>query len=104
MDRRGRASAGQYDMHGNVSEWCLDIWHNSYAGAPDDGSAWLTKGDDYAYYKGENRVIRGSTWITDDPGKLRPAFRRALRPTAHDNPVGFRVVRVRREADTAGPR
>ena len=49
---------GLYDMHGNVSEWCLDTWHNSYDGAPTDGSVWETGGHS------TRRVRRGGSWYS----------------------------------------
>ena len=47
---------GLYDMHGNVWEWVEDDWHDSYEGAPDDGSAWIDKP------RGSDRVVRGGSW------------------------------------------
>ena len=44
---------GLYDMLGNVWEWCADHWHDSYAGVPLDGSAWVDKRG------AAGRVIRG---------------------------------------------
>ncbi len=50
---------GLCDLSGNVLEWCQDHWHDSYKGAPADGSAW----EDRA--KSANRVDRGGSWSYD---------------------------------------
>jgi formylglycine-generating enzyme required for sulfatase activity len=75
---------GIYDMHGNVWEWCADIWHENYIGAPNDGSAWLMHGDQ-SYC-----VQRGGSWI-DRAINCRSAFR--VGDIAHnsDHIVGLRV-------------
>jgi formylglycine-generating enzyme required for sulfatase activity len=76
---------GLYDMHGNVSQWCLDHWHDNYEGAPTDGSAWLS--DD----KNANRVLRGGSWI-NTPRNCRSASRLYDSPDLRSYTFGFRVV------------
>jgi len=78
---------GLHDMHGNVLEWCLDHWHDSYEGAPSDGSAWLTP----SASEEEPRLLRGGSW-SDLPRYCRSAYRDRLRPDIADGGVGFRVV------------
>ncbi|MBE9140603.1 formylglycine-generating enzyme family protein, partial [Nodosilinea sp. LEGE 07088] len=75
---------GLYDMHGNVVEWCADHWHHNYAGAPTDGSAWLSS-DDSA-----SRCCRGGAWV-DAPRICRSAYRDANEPGFDDINFGFRV-------------
>ena len=36
----GASLYGALDLSGNVIEWVQDCWHQGYAGAPVDGSAW----------------------------------------------------------------
>jgi formylglycine-generating enzyme required for sulfatase activity/uncharacterized caspase-like protein len=78
-------SFGLYDMHGQVWEWCADHWHDSYEGAPVDGSAWLSDNDNHL------RLLRGGSW-SFDPGYCRSAFRVGGLPDDAYADVGFRVV------------
>jgi len=79
---------GLQDMHGNVWEWCLDHWHDSYAGAPSDGTAWV---DSEAEKSGASRLLRGGSWYFN-PWNCRSACRLLTLPGLAGSNVGFRVV------------
>ena len=81
---------GLYDMHGNVWEWVEDVWHDSYKGAPTDGSAW-TEGE--GKNSSRNRVLRGGSW-SYFPWNLRSALRNWNVPDLRDYIQGFRVART----------
>jgi formylglycine-generating enzyme len=75
---------GLYDMLGNLWEWTEDSYHDSYSGAPNDGSVW--QGDD------AKRIIRGGSW-NNGPTRVRAAKRGRDKPTTRFSDIGFRVAR-----------
>lgn len=77
---------GIYDMHGNVWEWVEDCYNETYAGAPTDGSAWLSGNC-------KSRVLRGGSWI-DEPGILRSAHRSKRNTRLRFIDHGFRIART----------
>ncbi len=80
---------GLFDMHGNVWEWCQDWYHESYVGAPLDGSAWLSGGR-------QERVLRGGSWYFG-ADFCRSANRNRNSPDSHYDSNGIRVAAVARK-------
>lgn len=76
---------GVHDIDGNVSEWVEDCWHETYARAPADGTAWVNPGC-------KARVIRGASWASA-PDQARSAFRLKATSATTNARVGFRVIR-----------
>ncbi len=88
VGQTGSANAfGLYDMHGNAWEWCADNWHDSYDGAPTDGSMWEEPEDDDEDY----HVIRGGSWDSIS-NSCRSASRRKAATVSANKKIGFRVV------------
>ena len=77
---------GLHDMHGNVWEWCLDDWVDSYNDTARDGTA----------YKGESsgsKVLRGGSWDFN-AFVTRSADRVGDFPSNRDSGIGFRLLRT----------
>jgi formylglycine-generating enzyme required for sulfatase activity len=85
---------GLHDMHGNVSEWCADYWHNNYEDAPNDGRACVGREAEQNTSKNKVnlnwRLHRGGSWGFL-PGLCRSACRFRSRPDDRISYIGFRV-------------
>jgi formylglycine-generating enzyme required for sulfatase activity len=85
---------GLHNVHGNVWEWCEDIWHDSYKGAPTDGSAWIPKRRSGGRSNQQgHRVVRGGSWF-DPPWDLRSALRVRYSFELRGDSIGFRLART----------
>lgn len=76
---------GLYDMHGNVAEWCQDVYSDSYNNTPVNGSANTVGSDTQSF------VVRGGSWAS---GMLdaRSSARASLPGTTANAMTGFRIV------------
>jgi formylglycine-generating enzyme required for sulfatase activity len=77
---------GLYDMHGNVWEWCQDLFASDYYNRS-------PKVDPSGPEKGDARVLRGGSWDLD-PEYLRAACRYYYTPSFRLITFGFRCVWV----------
>lgn len=78
---------GLYDMSGNVGEWCADVWHENYKGAPEDSSVWMEGGDQNL------RVVRGGSWYWYYEYNCRVAYRGRYNTGYRYLNIGFRLAR-----------
>lgn len=81
--RGAQSELGIFDLLGNVSEWCLTVWRETYDSP--QGESNIGKTD-------EERCIRGGSWATQDPSRLRSAARTKAAPGYRRDYIGFRLV------------
>lgn len=78
---------GLYDTHGNICEWCDDVYDESAY-----GSRSGTTENPFSSSGSEYRVLRGGSWL-DVSRNSRSAYRNRVLPDYRDFDLGFRVVR-----------
>jgi formylglycine-generating enzyme required for sulfatase activity len=73
---------GLAEMHGQMFEWCGDLWHPSPLGGPLDGSPWEDPDPSpEAAPRADNRLLRGGSCFTD-PHFCRAALRLGSLPVS----------------------
>lgn len=79
---------GLYDMHGNVLEWCEDVYSKDFYESPEAKKDPLCQSSATVQ---PDRVLRGGSW-RDTPANCRASIRYHKDPAARDAYIGFRVV------------
>lgn len=79
-------ASGLFEMHGNVLEWCADVYRAAY---PQELGEDPCVGAEGAF---SGRVFRGGSW-TYDMRKCRSASRFVNQPDFRDYVIGFRLAR-----------
>ena len=84
----GNTEQGVCDMAGNLFEWVLDEWRDSYTDSPEDGSAWCSSGP--------------CPLNADDPnydGSMATSNARVMRGGSHGYPLSDARTRARSAGD-----
>jgi formylglycine-generating enzyme required for sulfatase activity len=85
---------GLAEMHGQMLEWCGDLWHPNPIGAgwPSDGQPWEEVDPDLEIQGTvlkDWRQLRGGSWFSE-PRNCRAAIRYSYRPARISPSFGFR--------------